>query len=1331
MKKLNSKKLSIKGAQIDKARLCSYLEKLASEQIVKSFSDDNTYPINSLKEDFNAITNTYNLLNDHAKLKITIDPAGEWLLDNYYVIEETAKSIIKELTLKKYRELIGVGNGRYKGFARIYVLAAEIMAYTDGKIEEENIELFLRAYQSQKMLTIEEIWILPIFLQIAAIQNIKEICDRLCNSQIQKYKAESIIERLVERKEKDKQKFNGEIKFIKTNNENMNFAFVEYLSYKLKSYGKKGTAYLQVLEEQVNKMGTTIGDVIKHVHFSLATNKVSMGNFITSLREVSHIDFNEISKEIGGIEEILKQDPARVYSKMDYKTKNDYQNEIQKIARKVNISEVYIAKMLIEICKNQTDERRKHIGYFLLEDINFLYQKLDVNKKVMSKTKKMRIYTTINTILPMYLCFLCFTFFLVKGSNVLESLLSVILLYLPFTEIIIQINSYILGKVVTPKRLPKLDFSMGVPQEAATFVVIPTILKDRKKVKELMHKLEVYYLANKSKNVFFALLGDVTSSNTEYEEFDEQIIKEGQNQIKRLNEKYPPEEYEISKFHFLYRKRSWNPKEACFLGWERKRGLLNQFNDFLIKPDNNEFRYNSIEGEMQNLPQIKYVITLDADTNLTLSSGLELIGAMEHILNKPIVDKGRVIAGHALIQPRIGIDLDASNHSTFSKIYGIPGGTDLYSNATSDVYQDNFDEGIFTGKGIYNLKVFSDVISNQIPENLVLSHDLLEGSYLRCGLASDIILLDGFPSKYNSYMTRLKRWIRGDWQIVQWIKPKIKIRNEMNITNPLNALSKYKIFDNMRRSLLPVGIFTLLIVGMINSKPPDGELIIISLISAMIGTFLKGLDQIIFRKEIDNGFVAANKSFLWKTGSLTGILYQNLLELCFLPYRTYISASAIIKTLYRIFVSKKNLLEWLTAEEAEKQAITSNRAYYMQMIINVISGVGLLFFSVQGNILQKILGVVISIMWIIGPAVACQISNPISEVKPKDRINSEEKEHLLKIARKTWSYFSEFVNDENNFLPPDNYESDRLKKVAPRTSPTNIGLGMLSIVSAIDLEFITYEKGLELLIKMSNTIDMLCKWNGHLYNWYNTETLEPLNPKYISSVDSGNFIGYLYVLKQFLQENKENRKEDTEILIKKLDCWINNADFSKLYDEKKKLFSIGFNIEENKLTDSYYDLLASEARQTSLIAIAKKDVPQKHWSALSRTLTVFNKYKGLVSWSGTAFEYLMPNMIIKNYQGSLLEESCKFMVLCQREYCEKLGIPWGISEAAFSLKDLYGNYQYKAFGIPWLGLKRGLSEERVVSSYGSILAIYDYPKEVVNNIKALEDSNMLRKIWTL
>jgi len=610
-------------------------------------------------------------------------------------------------------------------------------------------------------------------------------------------------------------------------------------------------------------------------------------------------------------------------------------------------------------------------------------------------------------------------------------------------------------------------------------------------------------------------------------------------------------------------------------------------------------------------------------------------------------------------------------------------------------------------------------MSTEIPENKVLSHDLLEGSYLRCALASDILVLDGYPVKYISNIARLSRWIRGDWQIITWLCGTLKNKKGEIKKNYLNLLSKFKIFDNLRRSLIEVASVFLILFSLFLKIIFDvqvGVYIGVAVITILIPTILDLIDAIIFKKETEK-----QRNFTPNITGVKGSLLSGLVMIGTLPHKAYISAVAIIKTIYRMCVSKKCFLEWMTAEEAEKQAKTDLKTYYKQMSANIILGVIVLAYGIFINKWM----ILLAVLWILMPAFCWYISKEIKE-ENKQVIDEQDKKYILDIAKETWKYFENYLKEENNFLVPDNYQQDRKPATVNRTSSTNIGLSLIAVISAYDLKFITIKEAVNLLSKIIETVEKLSKWNGHLYNWYNITSLEPLMPRYVSTVDSGNFVGYLYVVKQFLINMCANDDKINGLVIV-IDNMIKNTDFSTLYNSKNKLFSIGFNVEENKLTDSYYDLLASEARQASLVAIAKKDVPLKHWYALSRTLTILNRHKGLISWSGTAFEYLMPNINIKKYKGSLLEESCKFLVMSQKEYAKTLGIPWGISESAFNLKDLNSNYQYKAFGIPWLGLKRGLEDEIVVSSYGSILAIADYPKDVIKNIKVLEKEGMRGK----
>ena len=1018
----NKKVLNIKGAVLDNNSLRNFMKKTAASYEVKKYSNRGTYPIDRLNENYLFIEKTYSLLNEHIKKGIDIHPAGEWLLDNFYIIEETVKKIKKEMPAKKYKELPGIASGIYTGFARVYLLAALIVSFRDNIVDDETLKLAISAYQEQKPLNMEEIWNLWIFLEISIIENIRGVCEKIYSSQIQKYKVEEIIERVIEKKE---QKSFKSIKFNSNNIKNeIKYPFIEYMSYKLKKHGRKGIAYLNVLENEVNKLGISIDDAIKKEHFDIAMQKVLIGNSITSIREISRINFLMLFEEINGVEDILKKDPAKIYKQMDYKTKSNYRNTIKEISKKTKISENYIANKVLELSQTNKDEKA-HIGYYLMDDgYNELIKKLGFNNRLLRASNKTKVNRYINAVFII-------TFFLVvsfgawlfyKTNNIILSIVSSIISIIPISEIWIQVLNYMLVKTVKPSIIPKMDFSNGIPKEYSTIVVIPTIINNSQKVKELMHKLEVYYLANKSENLYFALLGDCTSSKNEKENYDEEVIKEGLRLTKDLNNKYA--QNSKNKFFFLYRNRTWNNGEKSFLGWERKRGLLCQLNDFLINKKNT-FRINTIAET--NL-EIKYVITLDADTALCLDTATQLVGAMAHILNRPKIENRVVIKGHGILQPRVGIDLESNRKTIFSKIFSGEGGTDLYANAISDVYQDNFGEGIFTGKGIYDLNVFNKILEKEIPENTVLSHDLLEGSYLRAGLVSDIFLIDGCPAKYNSYMLRLHRWIRGDFQLIGWLNKTIITRDGEKHTNPLSKLSKFKIFDNLRRCQVPVFALILILMGLFLKIK---SVYFLGLICVLFPSLLDLGNYIIFKKNEAN---VAYRNIVKTISNLTASLIRGFMELAFLPNRAVKTLDAAIKSMYRLKISKEHLLEWTTSEETEKKAGTSFISYYKCMTGNWLLGA---LCIVIGTIFSNITSLIIGIIWIIAPIIACKISK---EETNNQTLGKEDKEYLNKIGEKTWKFFKDNINEKNNFLPPDNYQEDRKDKIAPRTSPTNIGL---------------------------------------------------------------------------------------------------------------------------------------------------------------------------------------------------------------------------------------------------------------------------------------------------
>ena len=1301
------KKLKIRGTLLDRGQLAKHIEKTASEHNIKSNSKKDTYPIPNLIDDYEFIIETYNLLNKHLKLGIKVHSAGEWILDNFYIIEETVKTIQKEMTVKKYKKMIGLTNELYMGFARCFVLAEEIVAFSDCKIDRELIDIALNSYQKKKVLSMEELCSIGIFLKISIISNIRKLCEKIYVSQIQKYKAESMVERLVERKTYPNLKFINNQKNLKLNEENLKYSFIEYMSYKLKLYGKKAVDYQDILEKEVQKIGLSISEVIQKEHFNIANIKITMGNCITSIKEINRIDFSEVFTYMNASEDILKKDPAGIYDQMDEESKSYYRRIIEKKARKRKISEIYISEKIIELCaeykdKEEIEEKRKsHVGYYLLknEGIKALNDALEIKEvKRINDQEKYRLYIASSILIPIYFCLVLFLNLILIENDFWLSLLISIIAYSPFAEIFLRLENYIMSKFKNPTMIPKLNFDKGIPEDKATFVVIPTILKTKEKVKEMFEKLEVYYLANKSKNLYFALLGDCTEENVKVKDEDYEVISTGLDICEKLNEKYKTDKFNT--FHFLYRERIWNSQENSYIGWERKRGLLSTFNKYIKNKLENDFLENTIEKQKDILPDIKYIITLDSDTNLNLNTASKLIGAMSHILNIPIIKNYKVIDGYGIMQPRIGMDLRLSQKTYFVELYSMKGGIDCYTNAISDIYQDYFKEGIFTGKGIYDVELYNEILNSEFPENTILSHDLLEGNFLRCALLTDVMLIDGYPLRYIPYMLRNHRWTRGDWQIIRWLK-----------NDRLNELSKFKIYDNLRRSLLPFFSMLMISIGCFNvfqNNIINNTVVLVGIISSTISYLIDILNYILFKESNIYGAVYAYKKFSKELSSIKISFIRIILQIIFLPYETLKNIDGIVKSLYRM-KKKCKLLEWITAEEVDKSSKTDLNYYYKEMGINFIVG---LFFLASPNWIGRILG----ILWLGSPIVAWYIS---LEREENEEILEKDERYLEEIAQRTWEFFEDFIIESNNYLIPDNYQEDRNEKTVNRTSSTNIGLELLAIISSYDLGFINFKKAIDYLNKVLGVVAGLSKWNGHLYNWYNIKTLTPLIPRYISTVDSGNFVGYLYVVKTFLIENKH--KADLENLINLVTELINNTDFSKLYSEKNKLLSIGYNLEENKLTDSYYDFLASEARQASIVAIAKRDIPIKHWNNLSRTLTSLNGYKGLVSWTGTAFEYLMPNVNLERYKGSILDEACKFAIMSQIEYANRLRIPWGISESAFNLRDLNNNYQYKAFGIPWLGLKRGLADDVVISPYSTFLSLEDKSKDAIENLREIEE----------
>nr|WP_284680395.1 glucoamylase family protein [Aceticella autotrophica] len=1415
--------------------------------------------IPKMKKNYSYIKSVYRSLNIGNRDTITLSQDAEWLLDNFYIIEEQVKEIRKSLSKGYYSGLPGLKNSILKGYPRIYGIALELISHTDGKIDEDNIINFISAYQSKVLLSSGELWALSLMLRIALIENIKCNCEKILSTQKQWKLSDEVANIIMS---KNDIAFNEVRKIIHEKIKAVNripTSFFERLLQKIRNEGKEFSKLVQYIDKILAEYNTSITEITQLDHNILAARQVSIGNSITSLKYVSTLDWREIFEKLSAVEQILRQDPDGTYPSMDFKSRDYYRHEIEKIAKKYKTTETYVARKAIECAKEVLNDNNSpgyinHVGFYIIgKGKGILENKIDHQKNGFVKLcRYIKRKPTVFYISAIFIITFIIeaVFLLYTGkytNNPWLKLLTFLSVLIPAGEVSVQGLNWILAHLFKPKIIPKIELKNGIPEEAATMVVIPTLLTDVKKVKELLSQLEVYYNANKEKNLYFALAGDFKDADTESLKEDEEIAQNAINGIRELNKRYADEDKDI--FYYFNRKRQYNKMQGCYIGWERKRGALLEFNELLNGKKDTSYYISSID--IDKIPHVKYVITLDADTNLTINTAKKLIGTMLHPLNKAVIDKERniVVEGYGLLQPRISVNIESVNATLFSKIFAGQGGIDLYTTAVSDVYQDVFEEGIFTGKGIYDVEVFRNILRDVIPENTVLSHDLLEGAFVRAGLVTDIELIDGYPARYNSYIMRLHRWVRGDWQLMPWLLNRISNRRGEKIKNHLTAISKWKIIDNMRRSLVSPAVVVLTLLSL--SILPGHSIIWLGLvlstiffplITTVIDTAITGI-KMDFRE----------RSYISVIDDIGVSLYQGILQFIFLPYQAYMMVDAVTRTIVRVWITKKKLLEWVTAADMEKLLKNDLQSFIGRMWIAAMIALFSVLLSLYFKPRALIYAVIIAILWAISPYIAYIISRPIKEVKYK--ISEEDMEELRKIAYKTWKYFEDFVDEKKNFLPPDNYQEDPYAGLADRTSPTNIGLYLASVLTARDLGFIGTEEMLKKIENTINTVERMEKWNGHLYNWYNTRTLKPMRPLYVSTVDSGNFVGYLITLKAGIEEYTrkpiienlniglktmlnilckeikvtlnniderymsiiewskilddvsealkrikpcdikiskakktveifkqelsvyfpllkykdfvmEYNEEDLSLqglknyyeriiiknsgceegdlksditdslnridnmlklaysLMDRLDDLINATKFMPLYDNKRHLFSIGYDVEDEKLTKSYYDLLASEARQASFIAIARREIDIEHWFRLGRMLAVENRNKGLVSWSGTMFEYFMPFLIMKNYKNTLMDKTYSFVVTEQMKYAKKFNIPWGISESGFYAFDICLNYQYKAFGVPWLGLKRGLSHDLVVAPYGTMLALSIDPESAINNFKRLKEIGM-------
>lgn len=1453
-----------------------------------------------LTENENILLEVYDLLTEDVKADRLITPAGEWLLDNFYLIEEQIRTAKHHFPKSYSRELPNLLNGPLAGFPRVYDIALEIVSHGDGRIDPENLSSFVAAYQSVSILKLGELWAIPIMIRLALMENLRRVAARIAANRMYRKNAEYWATQMTDIAAKDPKSLILSIADMARSNPPMVSSFVAELAHHLQGQVPALTLPLSWIEQRLSESGLTIEQMVRSENQQLAADQVSMSNSIGSLRFLSAMDWREFVETMSMVEDTLNGDPADVYDKMDFATRDSYRHVIEKISKRSHNSENEVAQLAIQLAqngakKNGSDDRTAHVGFYLIDKgliqlKHITNIRLSPDKLLGNFKKQNSLLLYIGSILLMTAFFTCCLVLKAysDGLNGWVLKLMGLMMIIGTGNLSVALVNWLATMLATPHLLPRMDFSKGIPEELHTLVVVPTMLLNQQNIEDLIKALEVRYLANEDAYLHFGLLTDFRDAATETLPEDESLLLLTSQKIAELNEQYPNPDYDI--FFLFHRPRRWNPREQTWMGYERKRGKLADLNRLLRGGSKESF--SLIVGNVDVLTKVKYVITLDTDTQLVRDSARQFIGTMAHPLNRPYYDetRRRIVAGYGILQPRVAVSLPGANRSLYASLGASETGIDPYTRTVSDVYQDLFGEGSFIGKGIYEVDAFEQALKERFPENRILSHDLLEGSYARAGLLSDVLLYEEYPSSYNADVSRRHRWIRGDWQIAQWIMPFVPGLDGHLQKNPLSMLARWKIFDNLRRSLTATALTLMLLLGWL-LLPTHGlwTLVVISIITipAMASSALN-----ILRKPVD---VTLIEHLAAELRSIKRNLTEAAFTLVCLPYEAYYSLDAVLRTIWRMLITHKHLLEWTPSNATNNNNRTTLYFSYQTMWFAPMLSITSLIALIIRNPVSLEWATPILLLWFLSPAIAWWISRPHAQSEAK--ITANQVTFLRRLARKTWAFFETFIIEEHNWLPPDNFQEYPVAVVAHRTSPTNIGLSLLANLAAYDFGMISPGKLIERTAKTLKTMETLEKYHNHFYNWYDTQTLKPLKPLYVSSVDSGNLAGHLITLqngllgltedkilgkhwfeslndtlgiladsaaevpelhvitqiaqlKQKLEsiiasnpetltvlklcfheleksaqllvtsiETIDNNRDSlmlwwaiaftrqcrdaldevaflapwtdhmtaqnklgdfayldeiptlkelatleltlSPVIKKRQDSplkqlekdWVNelkrliriasqNAgkrivdieklagqcielskmDYDFLYDKKRHLLSIGYNVSEHQQDSSYYDLLASEARFSSFVAIAQGKIPQESWFALGRLLTTAGGEPILLSWSGSMFEYLMPLLVMPTYENTLLDQTYKAAVIRQIEYGKRRSVPWGISESGYNAIDVHQNYQYRAFGVPGLGLKRGLSEDLVVAPYASMLALMVAPEEACKNLERLTEA---------
>jgi cyclic beta-1,2-glucan synthetase len=1432
----------IRSELFGRERFEQHAESLARAQTVSDTPQRGRLLMPRVLENAHVLLDSYHAIARAIRDKQSITPAEEWLVDNFHVVDEQIREIRDDLPSGFYRQLPKLDAGPLEGYPRVYGVAWAFVAHTDSQFDPEALRNFLDAYQRVQPLTIGEQWAVAISLRVILVENLRRLARQIVRARLARAEADALADRLLlPEDEEGPQRVDGLLQML--SGANLTPAFIVQLLQRLRDLRPHVRPAYDWLEQVIAQHSMSAAEIVMAEHQGQAAASATVRNIITSMRLISAFDWSVFFERVSLVDAAMR---ARSdFGAMEFESRDAYRHAIEELARDAKLSELDLAQRVLDRAargRAESDDPERHgePGYWLVGKGRRPFER-ELGARIRPREALLRLWQDSGlfgylgaigigiavTLVPL----------LAHAARAGAGPWTLVVLGLcaifPASALATALVNRGITHILGPKTLPRLELRDGVPEHLRTLVVVPTLLASPNGVNEQIERLEVHYLSNSEGDLRFALLTDWVDAPTEAGlESDMHLLNAARGGIARLNRRHGPAPGGGERFLLFHRRRVWSASEGCWMGWERKRGKLNELNRHLRGATDTTF----IADREHPLPRpegVRYVITLDSDTKLPRGSARKLVGTMAHPLNRPRYDeaKGRVVEGYAITQPRITPALPTDRGRTlFQWIYSGPCGIDPYAMAVSDVYQDLFDEGSFTGKGIYDIDAFERALEGKVPDASMLSHDLFEGTFARAALATDVELVEDYPDHLESDGARQHRWARGDWQLLPWLLGRGGPKTAGGRAVPIPALGRWKMIDNLRRTLIGPASYLVLLIGW--TVPPLSPglwtlFVLLALGFPALLPFLYGLDP-------------RATSISWRShfSAVLGDLWTGLcriaLDLVFLAQEAWLKADATLRTLWRLFVSHRHLLQWVSAAQSSFTGRYQVAPAYGRLKGGVILAAAALLLVLVVRPSSIALAAPFILAWAAAPAVAIAISRPPAAPR-EHRLSAAERLYLRGIARRTWRFFEEFVTAEQNFLPPDNFQEDPHPVVAHRTSPTNMGMYLLSVLTARDFGWISTLEAVERLEATLESMGRLERHRGHFFNWYDTVSLKSLEPRYVSTVDSGNLAAHLMALAHgcrdllrypgsgmlafegardvlgllreaarpaaeatpkptprmleleaamttlagslaapdALEETRfvalradlnavsrtaaalaDERREPAESelrawaraldgclhsharaesegpsprlavrlasIIRIAEATARSMDFTFLFDNTRKLFSIGYRPGDHSLDSSFYDLLASEARLTSFIAIAKGDVPSEHWFRLGRPLTPVGRGSALISWSGSMFEYLMPELVLRAPAESLLRQTCERAVRRQVSYGDERGVPWGISESAYNVRDRALTYQYSAFGVPGLRLQRGASDDIVIAPYATALAILALPGEAIANLKRIE-----------